>query len=142
MSKDEQVEVAVPVAAEVEEVVETDELDEVLDRVDALVNRRDPGGAGIGAHDAGGTEYRQAAEDTEARVHGLLRERHAIDDADADLETARVSEPLRLALEVFAHHASRESNAFINLVVDALETFRGDAPPEDDLTMITFALTV
>jgi serine phosphatase RsbU (regulator of sigma subunit) len=41
-----------------------------------------------------------------------------------------------------AHHASRESNAFINLVVDALETFRGDAPPEDDLTMITFALTV
>jgi len=41
-----------------------------------------------------------------------------------------------------AKEASRESNAFVNLVIDELETFRGDAPPEDDLTIITFGMTV
>jgi sigma-B regulation protein RsbU (phosphoserine phosphatase) len=41
-----------------------------------------------------------------------------------------------------ARHALESSNAFVNLVVGTLEEFRGDAPPEDDLTLITFALTV
>jgi serine phosphatase RsbU (regulator of sigma subunit) len=41
-----------------------------------------------------------------------------------------------------ALHAAQESNAFVNLVIEELETFRGDAPPEDDMTVITFAMTV
>jgi serine phosphatase RsbU (regulator of sigma subunit) len=39
-------------------------------------------------------------------------------------------------------HAAHESNAFVNLLVEELETYRGEMPPDDDMTIITFAMTV
>ena len=56
--------------------------------VDALMDRGDPGRAGIGHDDAGGAEDRQAAENAEPRVQRLRRQLFAAGDRDFDLDIA------------------------------------------------------
>ena len=57
--------------------------------VDAAMDRVDPGGAGIGHHDARRAEHREPADDAEARVPGAQRQRLAAGDGEGDTHVAR-----------------------------------------------------
>ena len=59
--------------------------------VDAAMDRVDPGRAGIGDHDAGGAEDREAADDAEPAVGGAPRQDLAAGDRDRDLEIAGIA---------------------------------------------------
>ena len=76
--------------------------------VDAAMDRMDPGRAGIGHDDAGGAEDRQAADDAEPAVEGLLRQGLAARDRDLDARRrrARLSERRGFGDGV-AHHLAR-----------------------------------
>ena len=75
--------------------------------VDALVDRRDIGRARERPHDAGRAEDRQPADDAEARVHRLQRERFAAFDADRHVEAARMAMLGRQCFQVRRHHLAR-----------------------------------
>ncbi|KGC52754.1 cobalamin biosynthesis CbiD domain protein [Burkholderia pseudomallei] len=75
--------------------------------VDPLMNRRDVRGARERPHDARRAENRQSADDAEARVHRLARERLAVLDADRDVEAARIAVLGRERREVLGHHPAR-----------------------------------
>ena len=76
--------------------------------VDAAMDRVDPGGAAEGHHDAGRAQDRQPADDAQAPVEGLLRQRLAARDGDRDRR--RPSRP-RVAAAISAtaspHHLPR-----------------------------------
>ena len=59
--------------------------------IDAAVDRMNPRRARIGNDDAGGAEDRQAADNAEAPVQRLLRERRAVRNGDLHLDVARVA---------------------------------------------------
>ena len=75
--------------------------------VDALMDRRDPGGAGIGHDHAGGAEDRQPAENAEPRIQGLGRELFAVRNGDLDLDVAGAAMRARNLGDAFAHHLAR-----------------------------------
>ncbi len=75
--------------------------------VDALMDARDPGGAGIGHHHAGGAEDREAAENAEPRIEGLGRELFAVGNRDLDRDIAGAAMRARHFGDGFAHHLAR-----------------------------------
>ena len=71
------------------------------------MDRVDPGRAGIGDHDAGGAEDRQAADDAEPRVQRLRRHLLAAGNGNLDLDIAARARARGDLGDRRAHHLAR-----------------------------------
>ena len=72
-----------------------------------LMDRMDPGRAGIGHDDAGGAEDRQSADDAEPPVEGLGGQRLAAGNGDLDLDVAGIAVGGGNLGNGFAQHLAR-----------------------------------
>ena len=75
--------------------------------VDAFMDRGDPGRAGIGNDDSGGSQDRQAADDAEPRVHGAPSQCLAVLDRDLDDGIGRTGMNGRHLGDRLADHPAR-----------------------------------